>query len=135
MKRYEIVADGRGIRCLDCGHTSYHPAHLQNRYCSNCEIFHRTFLDELRKELKAAGHTQPEVARWLHIGQPSVSKLLTDKIWMSAQKLHTIFTNANFSDETCAHLLEMKLRKCADLAYNKFLNEMIALDQEQNDAE
>jgi hypothetical protein len=37
---YEVVDDGRGIHCLRCGRTSYHPADVRERYCGACHTFH-----------------------------------------------------------------------------------------------
>lgn len=42
---YEIVADGKAIKCLVCGMTSYHQADIQHRYCGWCHQFH----DEMRQ--------------------------------------------------------------------------------------
>lgn len=37
---YEIAADGKSIRCLRCGRTSYNPDDVQYRYCGCCHRFH-----------------------------------------------------------------------------------------------
>ena len=43
---YEIVTseDGKytGIKCLDCGRTSYHPVDIKEKYCGFCHEFHST---------------------------------------------------------------------------------------------
>ena len=39
-KTFEIVEDGRAIKCLLCGRTSWHPKDVEHRYCGNCEVFH-----------------------------------------------------------------------------------------------
>jgi hypothetical protein len=37
---YEIVEDGKAIKCLLCGLTSYHPKDVEHRYCGHCKAFH-----------------------------------------------------------------------------------------------
>lgn len=39
-KTYAIVADGKAIKCLTCGRTSWHPEDVKNKYCGNCREFH-----------------------------------------------------------------------------------------------
>ena len=43
-KTYQLVkhiTSGQdGIKCLDCGMTSYHPDDIKNIYCGNCHKFH-----------------------------------------------------------------------------------------------
>ena len=36
---YEIL-DGTMLRCLVCGTTTDHPAHVMNRYCPRCHVTH-----------------------------------------------------------------------------------------------
>ncbi len=38
--KYEISEDGKSIKCLICGLTSYNPNDVENRYCANCNVFH-----------------------------------------------------------------------------------------------
>ena len=40
MPTYDIVHDGRAIRCRMCGHVSYHPRDVDERYCVKCGVFH-----------------------------------------------------------------------------------------------
>ena len=42
MKTYEIIetADGKAIKCLTCGLTSYHPEDVRRKYCGHCHKFH-----------------------------------------------------------------------------------------------
>ncbi len=40
IKTYEIIEDGKAIKCLNCGLTSWHPKDVQHRYCGNCHEFH-----------------------------------------------------------------------------------------------
>jgi hypothetical protein len=49
---YELIDGGKGIRCLRCGRTSFHPIDVRERYCVNCNVFH----DE-------AGVTAPQRSR------------------------------------------------------------------------
>jgi hypothetical protein len=37
---YELLDDGRAIRCLACGLTSYHPRDVAEKYCGFCHRFH-----------------------------------------------------------------------------------------------
>ena len=39
---HQIVEQGgrRGITCLVCGRTSWHPLDVVNKYCGNCHAFH-----------------------------------------------------------------------------------------------
>ncbi len=39
-KTYEILEEGRAIKCLVCGLTSWHPKDIAHRYCDNCSQFH-----------------------------------------------------------------------------------------------
>lgn len=41
MARYQILEDGRAIKCLTCGLTSHHPQDVAERYCGNCHVFHQ----------------------------------------------------------------------------------------------
>jgi len=38
--KFEIAEDGKSIKCLACGLTSYHPEDVRNRYCGKCHVFH-----------------------------------------------------------------------------------------------
>lgn len=46
---YEIVKKGYevGIKCLQCGLTSWHSKDVEFKYCGNCNKFHE---DEMRDE-------------------------------------------------------------------------------------
>lgn len=36
-----VIVDGfRGIKCLRCGKTSFHPQDIYQRYCARCNRFH-----------------------------------------------------------------------------------------------
>ena len=35
-----LKGHGRGIYCLRCGHTSWNPDDVKNKYCDCCEEFH-----------------------------------------------------------------------------------------------
>jgi hypothetical protein len=37
---YELVNDGRAIRCRRCGLTSHNPNDVAQRYCGQCKVFH-----------------------------------------------------------------------------------------------
>jgi len=39
---YEIVERSgiKGIKCLECNMTSYHPVDVEMKYCANCKRFH-----------------------------------------------------------------------------------------------
>lgn len=37
---FELVADGRAIKCLACQRVSYHPEDVAARYCGFCHVFH-----------------------------------------------------------------------------------------------
>jgi Zn finger protein HypA/HybF involved in hydrogenase expression len=39
---YEIIKYGAsmGIRCLTCKQTSFHPRHVEQRYCPWCHVYH-----------------------------------------------------------------------------------------------
>lgn len=39
---YEIVKRSgiKGIKCLGCNMTSYHPVDVEMKYCANCKRFH-----------------------------------------------------------------------------------------------
>ena len=39
---YEILEDGKAIKCLECGLTSWHPEDVRHRYCGFCSVFHET---------------------------------------------------------------------------------------------
>ena len=34
---YEIIDDGKAIKCLKCNMTSYHPKDVEHRWCGNCK--------------------------------------------------------------------------------------------------
>jgi hypothetical protein len=38
--KYELLADGRTIKCLACGKVSHNPNDVAQRYCGNCHRFH-----------------------------------------------------------------------------------------------
>jgi hypothetical protein len=54
MKTYLLVQGGTAILCLRCGHRSYHPDDINQRYCGYCHQFHI----EIGKEAIPA-HPQP----------------------------------------------------------------------------
>lgn len=37
---YEIVEDGRAIRCNVCGRTSWNLNDVKEKYCGACDLFH-----------------------------------------------------------------------------------------------
>lgn len=37
---YQIVHDGKAIRCLMCGKMSYNKKDVEKKYCGNCHQFH-----------------------------------------------------------------------------------------------
>lgn len=45
-KTFEIVEDGfgsrmmKGIKCTQCGKTSWHQGDVENLYCASCKMFH-----------------------------------------------------------------------------------------------
>jgi ribosomal protein L37E len=39
-KTYEILEQGRAIRCLRCGLVSWNVHDIDNRYCGHCHVFH-----------------------------------------------------------------------------------------------
>lgn len=41
---FELVETNgqQGIKCLDCGLTSYHPKDIEHKYCGNCHKFHES---------------------------------------------------------------------------------------------
>jgi len=45
---YEIVERSgiKGIKCLACNMTSYHPVDVEMKYCANCKQFHEFFRKE-----------------------------------------------------------------------------------------
>ncbi len=54
--RFEIVKSSLfpsrpGIRCLQCGKTSWHPVDVKEHYCGFCKVFHdeQTIQDQLRE--------------------------------------------------------------------------------------
>ena len=52
-RTHEISADGRSIKCLDCGMTSFNPNDVRWRYCGNCHEFHeiKQMVEELEVEM------------------------------------------------------------------------------------
>ena len=40
LPTYQIVHDGKAIRCLMCGKVSYNKTDVRERYCGNCCQFH-----------------------------------------------------------------------------------------------
>jgi len=44
---YKIVKNGYklGIKCLQCGLTSWHSEDVKNKYCGKCHKFHRNELE------------------------------------------------------------------------------------------
>jgi len=44
--RFVILNEGQAIKCLTCGHTSWHPDDVRQRFCGYCKVFHE---DEARK--------------------------------------------------------------------------------------
>src|SRR5579863_2572955 len=57
---YEIV-EGPGIKCLVCGHTSYHPMDLSERYCGFCHRDHDSMTVALQSFHCAVKLLAPEV--------------------------------------------------------------------------
>jgi hypothetical protein len=45
MSTYELVEEGKAIKCLLCELTSYHPEDVRQHYCGRCRLFH----DDLEK--------------------------------------------------------------------------------------
>jgi uncharacterized OB-fold protein len=43
---YKIIKfrDYDGMQCLKCGHITFNPYELQNRYCGNCDISHENYI-------------------------------------------------------------------------------------------
>ena len=37
--KYVISKDGKSIKCLNCGMTSYNPIDVRDKYCGNCHVF------------------------------------------------------------------------------------------------
>lgn len=50
MKGYSIACDGKSIKCLECGMTSYNLIDVEEKYCSNCNIFHCTSQIDIDRE-------------------------------------------------------------------------------------
>lgn len=48
---YELIDDGRAIRCHFCGQTSHNPTDVAQRYCGQCKVFHED-VAELMAELR-----------------------------------------------------------------------------------
>lgn len=46
MKTYEILRDGKAIKCLICGKISYNPNDVFWRYCAYCHTFHELAGDD-----------------------------------------------------------------------------------------
>jgi hypothetical protein len=39
-RAYTIVADGQAIRCETCGHVSFNPNDIREKYCGFCHAYH-----------------------------------------------------------------------------------------------
>ena len=37
---FEIIEEGKAIKCLECERVSWHPEDVRQRYCGNCHKFH-----------------------------------------------------------------------------------------------
>jgi hypothetical protein len=44
---YELLDEGRTIRCLRCNLTSHNPNDVEQRYCGHCTLFHESGADVL----------------------------------------------------------------------------------------
>lgn len=55
MNSYEISEDGKSIKCLNCGMTSYNPIDVRELYCGNCHGYHQREND--------AWHREPKIPR------------------------------------------------------------------------
>lgn len=40
LVQHEEDSDRRGIMCLTCGRTSWHPQDVAHKYCGACQVFH-----------------------------------------------------------------------------------------------
>jgi ribosomal protein L37E len=77
---FEIVhsdAGGKGIRCKDCGLTSYNENDIKNKYCGNCHDFHE--LKMLKQRGAAIAKTGEEL---IDLIQKDIEKMEKDmKKW------------------------------------------------------
>lgn len=78
MQTYEIINEGRAIKCLECGLTSYNMHDVQQRYCGKCgyhgpEQNRPTILNELltRREAFAMAALQGMLANPAHVFEPA----------------------------------------------------------------
>lgn len=62
---YEIVEDGKAIKCCVCGLTSYHPEDVGNRYCGKCHVFH----DDIHLTIDSEAALDPAYLKALGIDQ------------------------------------------------------------------
>lgn len=40
LSSYLISPSGNAITCTRCGHTSFNPNDVKNKYCGHCQTFH-----------------------------------------------------------------------------------------------
>lgn len=66
IRSYEVVEDGKAIRCCICTLTSYNPDDVKNLYCGHCHIFH----DDLHLDIDSEAALDPEVLKSLGIVLP-----------------------------------------------------------------
>jgi hypothetical protein len=47
---YELLDEGRAIRCRICDLTSHNPSDVAQRYCGHCKLFHESGVEVLLDE-------------------------------------------------------------------------------------
>jgi len=50
LVQHEQDSEQRGIMCLTCGLTSWHPQDVEHRYCGRCQVFHDDVAPAMQQE-------------------------------------------------------------------------------------